>query len=215
MTRILHITRNLPPLVGGMERLNWHIADELAHAAAVTLIGPKGSAATRPPNVEVREVPLEPLRRFLLGSAWEGVRTARKIRPDIVLAGSGVTAPAAWAAARSVGARAGVYLHGLDAAVRHPLYRAVWHPILRRMDFVLVNSHPTERLARENVGVAAEKITVIYPGVAVASTAQPDAALREFRLKYDLGDAEILLSVGRLTTRKGLREFVEHGLPMI
>ena len=24
--RILHITRNLPQLVGGMERLNWHIA---------------------------------------------------------------------------------------------------------------------------------------------------------------------------------------------
>ena len=24
--RILHITRNLPPLVGGMERLNWQIA---------------------------------------------------------------------------------------------------------------------------------------------------------------------------------------------
>ena len=23
---ILHITRRLPPLVGGMERLNWHIA---------------------------------------------------------------------------------------------------------------------------------------------------------------------------------------------
>ncbi len=25
--RILIITRNLPPLVGGMERLNWHMAD--------------------------------------------------------------------------------------------------------------------------------------------------------------------------------------------
>ena len=25
-SRILHITRNLPPLVGGMERLSWHIA---------------------------------------------------------------------------------------------------------------------------------------------------------------------------------------------
>ena len=24
--RILHITRNLPPLVDDMERLNWHIA---------------------------------------------------------------------------------------------------------------------------------------------------------------------------------------------
>ena len=27
--RVLIITRNLPPLVGGMERLNWHMADEL------------------------------------------------------------------------------------------------------------------------------------------------------------------------------------------
>lgn len=28
--RILLVTRNLPPLVGGMERLNWHMADELS-----------------------------------------------------------------------------------------------------------------------------------------------------------------------------------------
>ena len=28
--RILLVTRNLPPLVGGMERLNWHMAEELA-----------------------------------------------------------------------------------------------------------------------------------------------------------------------------------------
>lgn len=25
--RILIITRNMPPLVGGMERLNWHMAE--------------------------------------------------------------------------------------------------------------------------------------------------------------------------------------------
>lgn len=30
--RILIITRNLPPLVGGMERLNWHMAEEWAWA---------------------------------------------------------------------------------------------------------------------------------------------------------------------------------------
>lgn len=44
-SRILHITRNLPPLVGGMERLNWHIADELSRCAQVQLIGPEGCAA--------------------------------------------------------------------------------------------------------------------------------------------------------------------------
>ena len=50
-TRILHITRNLPPLVGGMERLNWHIADELSRYAQVQLIGPSGSAALRPSSL--------------------------------------------------------------------------------------------------------------------------------------------------------------------
>ncbi len=41
--RILLITRNLPPLVGGMERLNWHMADELAKQAEVRVVGPSGS----------------------------------------------------------------------------------------------------------------------------------------------------------------------------
>lgn len=63
--RILHITRKLPPLVGGMERLNWHIADELSHYAQVRLIGPQGSAALRPAAVPVMEVPLRPRPRFL------------------------------------------------------------------------------------------------------------------------------------------------------
>ena len=94
-TRILHITRNLPPLVGGMERLNWHIADELSRYAQVHLIGPEGSAALRPAAVPVTEVPLRPLPRFLLASAWQAVTVARRFQPHIVLAGSGLTAPAA------------------------------------------------------------------------------------------------------------------------
>ena len=92
--RILHITRNLPPLVGGMERLNWHIADELSHHADVHVIGPQGAAALKPENVDLTEVPLRPLWRFLLTSAKQAIATARRIRPDIVLAGSGLTAPA-------------------------------------------------------------------------------------------------------------------------
>lgn len=36
--RILVVTRNLPPLIGGMERLNWHIADELSKDHDVSII---------------------------------------------------------------------------------------------------------------------------------------------------------------------------------
>lgn len=212
--RILHITRNLPPLVGGMERLNWHIADELSRYAQVELIGPSGAAALRPSAVPVTEVPLRPLPRFLLASAWQAVAVARRFQPHIVLAGSGLTAPAAWLAARASGARAHVYLHGLDAAVQHPAYRAVWHPAIRRMDGVIANSQPTAELAR-NLGVAAEKIRIVHPGVTLPAAPQSAAALRDFRQRHQLGDRRLLLSVGRLTTRKGLREFVQHALPAI
>ena len=212
--RILHITRNLPPLVGGMERLNWHIADELSRSAQVQLIGPSGSAAQRPAAVPVTEVPLRPLPRFLLASAWQAVAVARRFQPHIVLAGSGLTAPAAWLAARASGARAHVYLHGLDAAVQHPAYRAVWHPAIRRMDGVIANSQPTAELAR-NLGVAAEKIRIVHPGVTLPTAPQSPAALQDFRQRHQLGNKRLLLSVGRLTTRKGLREFVQQALPAI
>ena len=212
--RILHITRNLPPLVGGMERLNWHIADELSRYAQVQLIGPSGSAAQRPAAVPVTEVPLRPLPRFLLASAWQAVAVARRFQPHIVLAGSGLTAPAAWLAARASGARAHVYLHGLDAAVPHPAYRTVWHPAIRRMDGVIANSQPTAELAR-NLGVAAEKIRIVHPGVTLPAAPQSASALQDFRQRHQLGNKRLLLSVGRLTTRKGLREFVQQALPAI
>ncbi|MGB4468097.1 MAG: glycosyltransferase family 4 protein [Azovibrio sp.] len=212
--RILIITRNLPPLVGGMERLNWHIADELSRQAQVQLIGPQGSAAHRPAAVPVMEAPLRPLPRFLLTSAWQAVALARRFKPHIVLAGSGLTAPAAWLAARASGARAHVYLHGLDAAVQHPVYRALWHPAIRRMDGVIANSRPTAELAR-SLGVASDKIRIVHPGVTLPAAPQSAAALQAFRQRHQLGDKRLLLSVGRLTTRKGLREFVQHALPAI
>lgn len=212
--RVLHITRNLPPLVGGMERLNWHIADELSRYAQVELIGPSGAAAQRPPAVPVTEVGLRPLPRFLLASAWQAVKVAKRFKPHVVLAGSGLTAPAAWLVARASGARSYAYLHGLDAAVQQPVYRALWHPAIRRMDGVIANSQPTAELAR-NLGVLAEKIRIVHPGVTLPSAPQSAAALRDFRQRHQLGSRRLLLSVGRLTTRKGLREFVQNALPTI
>lgn len=213
-TRILHVTRNLPPLVGGMERLNWHIADELSRRAQVQVVGPRGAAGRKPANVELIEVPLRPLPRFLLASAWQALRLAWRQRPDIVLAGSGLTAPAAWLAARICGARAVAYVHGLDVAVRHPLYRALWHPLLRRMDPVIANSQPTAELVRA-LGIAEDRIRIVHPGVSLPVAPQPAQVLRAFRAQHALGDGPLLLSVGRLTERKGLREFVQHVLPDI
>ena len=210
--RLLLITRNFPPLRGGMERLNWHIADELAREYAVTVVGPAGAAAHAPAGVSVIEAPLRPLWRFLLLATWRALRAARRLRPAVVLAGSGLSAPIAWLAARLSGARCIAYVHGLDVIASHPVYRLGWRPFLRHMDRVIANSRHTAGLA-QGTGVDPARVMVVHPGVALP-TPDPQARAR-FRTRHGLGEAPLLLSVGRLTARKGLAEFVAHVLPAI
>ena len=210
--RVLLVTRNFPPLWGGMERLNWHMADELSREYAVTVVGPAGAAAQAPANVTVIEVPLRPLWRFLLLASWRALRAARRSRPSVVLAGSGLTAPMAWLAARLSGARCGAYVHGLDVIATHPVYRLVWRPFLRRMDCIIANSRHTAGLAR-SAGVDPTRIEVVHPGVTLPML-DPYARAR-FRARHGLGEVPLLLSVGRLTARKGLAEFAAEVLPRV
>jgi phosphatidylinositol alpha-1,6-mannosyltransferase len=219
------VTRNLPPLVGGMERLNWHMAEELSKFGEVRAIGPAGAAALAPDGVSVREAPVKPLWKFLLHARRLARREARAWRPDVVLAGSGLTAPIARSVARMVGVPMAVYVHGLDIAVKHLVYRALWLPAIRRADRVIANSRATAGLCRD-IGVDPARVGIVHPGVELPDKSLPpkegggnespssrDTA--RFRERHALTDRTLLLSVGRLSARKGLREFVARCLPRI
>jgi phosphatidylinositol alpha-1,6-mannosyltransferase len=212
--KILLITRNLPPLVGGMERLNWHLANGLAQHAQVTIIGPKQSLSKAPPNTDFIGAPLKPLWRFILSTLISSIWFCIKRRPEIVFAGSGLTAPMALIGAKFSGGTSVVYLHGLDIAVNHPLYRLLWLPAIRRMGRVIVNSSYSEKLARA-VGIADHKICIIHPGVSLPDKTPSEDTIAAFRARHKLGNSRLLLSVGRLTERKGLMEFVRFCLPEI
>ena len=212
--RILIITRNLPPLVGGMERLNWHMADELSKHAEVRVIGPTGSAALKPEHVSLTEAPLKPLPLFLLVTLFKALWLAIRWKPDVILAGSGLTAPIAWLASKLCGARSAAYLHGFDITVKDKLYQRLWVPTFRKIDRIIVNSTPTKGLAFA-AGIPERKISIVYPGVSLPEAPQPAESIQSFKEQHGLTDKKILLSVGRLTTRKGLREFVELALPSI
>jgi phosphatidyl-myo-inositol dimannoside synthase len=212
--RILLITRNLPPLLGGMERLNWHMAKELARNAQVHVIGPRGARDMSPPEVKVREAPLRPLAAFLLVALWRALREALICRPNTVLAGSGLTAPLAWLVGRICRARVVVYVHGLDIAVPNLIYRCLWLPAIRRADRVIANSRATASLA-EQAGVTPERIGIVHPGVDLPENEADGESTTDFRSKHRLADRPLLLSVGRLTRRKGLLEFVANVLPGI
>ncbi len=211
--RILLVTRNLPPLLGGMERLNWHMVEQLLLHAQVTVVAP--AASQLPAGASLQGVAGKPIWKFLAGATRAALREARRWRPELVLAGSGLTAPIAWLAARACGARAAVYLHGLDIGLRHPLYALAWLPAIRRMDLVIANSSATRTMAVAR-GVDASRIRLLHPGTA-ASPEQADIQqeVDAFRNRYGLGSGPLLLSVGRLTERKGLREFVRDVFPLI
>ena len=207
---LLHITRNLPPLQGGMERLNGKMAQALAAQYRVAVVGPAACRGELPESIHVAEVPLRPLALFLLLGLMQSLRQAWRMQPAIVLAGSGLTAPMAWLAARWRRSLCVAYVHGLDLVVDSLVYRNCWLPFIRRMDLVLVNSASTGRLAQSH-GVPAERIRVLNPGTTLPAKDAHGAA--DFRRTNDFGNRPLLLSVGRLTARKGLREFVEICLP--
>lgn len=82
------------------------------------------------------------------------------------------------------------------------------------MDVIVANSGPTAALVRA-LGVPEDRLRILHPGVAIPIAPQPPEALHSFRGQHGLGDARLMLSIGRLTNRKGLREFVQHALPGI
>jgi phosphatidylinositol alpha-1,6-mannosyltransferase len=208
----LLITRNFPPLVGGMENVNLRLLGELSRRWRVALCGPAGCGAYATEALESSESAMKPLWWFLPMLAFRSVATALKLRPALVIAGSGLTVPIAWVAARLTGARLAVYLHGLDIIAPSRIYQRLWIPFFARCDFVLVNSANTARLASER-GVRPNRIHVLHPGTEMP-VPNPELA-EKFLANQALQGRAVLLSVGRLTQRKGLAEFVQNCLPAI
>ncbi len=214
MPKALVITRNLPPLVGGMERLIWHIVDELRKEYHVHVIGPAECGVSLPNGVSSSETPIRPIYRYLFHTALLSLKQALIRRPHVVFAGSGLTAPFAWLVARISGARCLVYLHGLDVEANNFFYRMLWLPLIRRFDRILVNSRFTRKLAMK-AGIDNERMEILHPGVELADLNEAELQRADFRDRHNLGETPVMLFVGRITARKGLAVFVRDILPSI
>jgi phosphatidylinositol alpha-1,6-mannosyltransferase len=83
---------------------------------------------------------------------------------------------------------------------------------IRSADLSFPISEYTRRIAIER-GLAASKMMLLTPGVDMPAL-DPGASAR-FRQRFGLAERPILLSVGRLTNRKGVVEFIEKSLPSI
>ncbi len=207
--RVLLVTRNFPPLVGGMERLVHDVYRCAAQRYQMALVGPAGCGAFTPEARLVAEMPIRPLPWFLFKSWVDARRLAKRFGPRIVIAGSGLLARAALAGAGRVGAATVCYVHGLDLVYPDPIYQRLSVPALRRIDLILANSANTASLAR-NAGIDPARIEVLNPTVELPETV-PDPG--QFISRYGLSGRRVILSAGRLTPRKGLVAFTRQVMP--
>lgn len=207
MAHITLVSRNFPPLTGGMERLVHQLYLNLLERHQVTLLGPAGCEGFVADDAQVYATRIAPTPIFLLLSLFKGLLGRKAAgRPEIVIGGSGLVGPVVILLARLLRAKSVVLLHGLDIVADSRLYQWFFVPLLRRADMLICNSENTAALARK-AGVDARRIETIHPGVDIDSVAvSHDDAKRSL----GLNEKTVLLSVGRLIPRKGLAEFVEN-----
>ncbi len=206
-TAVLVITRNFPPLTGGMERLMGHAVQALAADHTVTVIGPAGGEQHCPSGVRYRGCPPSPAL-FLPCALLKGIIEASRARYDLVLGGSGVVAPITRVVARLARARSSLFVHGLDLVAKSAIYQRVFVPAIRRHDIIVANSENTRRLAIER-GCKEAAVSVVNPGCRIPDPDRsPDT--QAFRAAHKLEGARIVLFVGRIIQRKGLIPFIRN-----
>lgn len=206
-TSVLVVTRNLPPLTGGIERLMQHAVAMLCDRYTCDVIGPTGCGIHVLAARQVWE--LRPDLPWFHLLALPRITAARDY--GLVVAGNGLVAPLARIAARRNRCPYAVFVHGLDLVVDRVAYQRLFLPSIRAANTVIANSRHTAGLARQR-GVSVERIQIINPGVE-PPTAPADGAA--FRARHGLRDRPLLLTVGRLVPRKGIAEFVERALSAI
>ncbi|MFA5000254.1 MAG: glycosyltransferase family 4 protein [Patescibacteria group bacterium] len=104
-----------------------------------------------------------------------------------------------------------VILHGLDfsAALRVPRKRFLARLILKRADKIICANSYTADKVKEFYSGAAEKISVVNPGVPAGVPQAADGELAELRNKHGLNDKIVLFSLGRLVRRKGFDQVIQ------
>jgi phosphatidylinositol alpha-1,6-mannosyltransferase len=205
MARITLVTRNFPPMTGGMERLVHELYRSLARNHEVSLLGPAGSEEYVEPTANVRSTAVSPTGVFLLLTLFKGLLQCRSNnRPDIVIGGSGLVGQVVVFLAKFTGAKTILLVHGLDIIADSRLYQWLFVPFLKRVDLVICNSKNTARLAIAS-GVDEQDIAIVNPGV---DTRNLPISHQEAKRSLALDSKTMLLSVGRLIPRKGLAEFI-------
>ena len=208
--KILWLSWNFPPTVGGMEAMIENLfagLRERGHEVRMVTAGATGAEA----RDGVSRAPRPGVPAFLVYSLVRGWALCRRMRPDVIVCGSVLSAPAAWLLGLCFRRRWVLPVYGSDLTAGGALYRMGLRFLLRRADRVLPISRFTESLVRSLTGDT-RRCVIIHPGVDIKPFAREPVDGAEELLARCRG-RRILLTVGRLVRRKGVLEFVRDVMP--
>ncbi|HKX50918.1 MAG TPA: glycosyltransferase family 4 protein, partial [Candidatus Binatia bacterium] len=196
-----------------MEQLLGSLCDELSKNHKLFIITAYANHSC-PPKTGIFRPSRPGLVAFFAYALWKGallLRCHRDIR--VVFGGSVLVTPLVCILARIFRCKALIQAHGLDLLYPSFVYQMfiVWW--LRFCDQVVANSGYTASLAKDK-GALEESITIIHPGVHWQRFALP-MAIDALKLERGLQGKRIILFVGRLARRKGVKEFVDKSLGRI
>jgi len=211
---ILFVTWNFPPRRGGIENLMGHLVAGLKVRHSVVVITAHAANAASGGEHGIYRAPLPGLIPFAFYAIWRGALSLiRDPEIEAVFGGSAMVTPLVFLLARLFRRKAIVQAHGLDLVYQSIFYQLLCVRWLRYCDRAVANSGHTALLAAER-GVSRESISVIPLGV---DTAQFAPAANGERLKKESGleGRRVILFVGRLARRKGVKEFIQHCLAAV
>jgi phosphatidyl-myo-inositol dimannoside synthase len=210
---ILFVTWNYPPRRGGIENLMGQLSAGLSKRHSVFVITAHAGNSISGEN-RVFRAPWPGLIPFAIYALCQGARLlVRNPEIGIVFGGSAMVTPLVFLLARVFRRKAVVQAHGLDLVYRAAFYQALCVRWLKYCDRTLANSKYTASLAIER-GVSPKSISVIPLGVDTAQFA-PATNCEELKREFGLDGMSVILFVGRLARRKGVKEFIQNCLPVI
>ncbi len=222
--RALLLAYTFPPRIGGRETYLYELFSRL-DPLEVAVLTPQEEEAARFDAEAPFPILREPRQRWF----WfmEGRRTRARWMVDVVrqlhlrrsdLLYCGVAIPdglTGWLLARTLGMPYVVFTYAKEIIepLNSPRLESWRTRVLREAETIITISRYARQLLREQ-GVAEEQIVIIPPGVDTHRFRPDASAGAAIRRRYHLGDGPLILTVARLTPRKG-HDLVLRALPAL
>ncbi|MEO6212390.1 MAG: glycosyltransferase family 4 protein [Vicinamibacterales bacterium] len=209
--RILLLSVDFPPALGGIQNLLANLAEGLAAVHDVSVVAPRrrGDAAwdiDRP--YDITRAPASTFWPFVMFWFWWAALVRAVQRPPaVVVCGHVLLGPVCWSVAKLFGAPLVVVTHAYE--IRAPRMRHLAGWTLRRAAMVVSVSDFTRRAVMAH-GVARERIVVIHPGAGATAPLPQSPAVGA-----SAETERIILTVARLGELYKGHDMVIRAMPLI